>query len=444
MRFKLLESKEDIQRFIDKFGEDTYNKFIKFKDRLKNNNLSVDITWYVKNVDPEALDQILFDVENRVVKDETGKAKLNRKKIAENENYVIYDVLDWQTAMNMGDGTVWCITGRYDTEEVKPSQAKFYFDDYKQQGVKSYLFFMPKKDGDKWCLVIYNNGDVELWSWDDSSTSGSVEVKRKLNAINSPNFMYDSFEYNWDKLAYITEEDDDGYKTLVEYIHKKDKHIVINEDIARVGDNAFEDCEMETIELPNTLRYIGTEAFAYCPNLKFIQIPDGVTYLRARTFEHCTSLKEIILPDSIKEIKPMCFRGCRSLTSIRIPSNVVSIMRDTFENCENLREISLNKVVDTYPAFDGCVNLKEVWSEQTMRIFFYMMEVCYENFYSPIFEFWEDVVVHCKDGDLNLNDWFYYTDNGNVSIRSKKFWETSLQNYDPVDELLKQAGLNPQ
>ena len=73
-----------------------------------------------------------------------------------------------------------------------------------------------------------------------------------------------------------------------------------------------------------------------------------------------------------------------------------------------------------------------------------MMEVFYENFYSPIFELWEDVVVHCKDGDLNLNDWYYYTNNGNVSIRSKKFWETNLQNYDPVDELLKQAGLNPQ
>ena len=433
MRFRLVESKEDIQRFIDKFGEDTYNKFIKLKDRLKNNNLSVDITWYVKNVDPEGLDQILFDVENRVVKDETGKTKLNRKKIAENEYYTIYDVLDWQTAMNMGDGTVWCITGRYDTDEVKPSQAKFYFDDYKRIGVKSYLFFMPKKDGDKWCLVLYNNRDCQLWSWDDSSTDGDIEIKRVLNSINSPNFSYNGFEYNWDKLVYVVDTDYDG-KALVEYIHKKDKHIVIDEDIYWIKDDAFCGCEAETIELPNTLKYIGAEAFAYCPNLKFIKIPDGVKHLLVRTFEYCTSLKEIILPDSIKEIKPMCFRGCKSLTSIRIPSNVVDVTRDTFDGCESLQEISLNKVVDMYPAFDGCVNIKEVWSEQTRRIFFYMMEVCYENFYSPIFEFWEDVVVHCKDGDLNLNDWYYYTDNGNVSIRSKKFWETNLQNYDPVDD----------
>ena len=256
-RFRICESKEDIQKFIDKFGEDTYNKFIKLKDRFKNNNMSVDITWYVKNVEPEELEQTIFDLENRVVKDSAGKTKLNRKKIAENENYVVYDVLDWQTAMNMGDGTVWCITGRYDTDEVKPSQAKFYFDDYKERGVKSYLFFMPKGDKDKWCLVLYNYGESELWSWDDESTHGDVEVKRALNSIGSPNFTYNGFEYDWDKIVYVTDTDADGGKILVEYLHKQDRHIVINEDIVWIYDNAFENCEMETIELPSTLRYIG-------------------------------------------------------------------------------------------------------------------------------------------------------------------------------------------
>ena len=160
-RFRLFESKEDIQKFIDKFGQENYDKFNKLKDRIKNAGLSSDMTWYVKNMDIEEFEQQLKDLENRVVKDIQGKTKLNRKKIAENQYWIIWDVLDWETAMNMGEGTVWCITGRYNTDEVKPSQAKHYFDEYKKEGVNSYLFIMPKNEADytktPWCLVLYDS-----------------------------------------------------------------------------------------------------------------------------------------------------------------------------------------------------------------------------------------------------------------------------------------------
>lgn len=280
-----------------------------------------------------------------------------------------------------------------------------------------------------------------MWSYLDEAFEGEYKIKRALSELEAPNFEYNGFKYDWDNLVYITDTDVDGGKILVEYLHKQDRHIVINEDIEWIYDNAFENCEMESIKLPDTLRYIGREAFNSCVNLKFIEIPNGVKRLGSGAFNHCSRLEEIILPDSIKEIKPMCFRGCKSLTSIRIPSDIININRDVFEDCESMREISLNKVVDMYPAFDGCVNLKEVWSEQTTRIFFYMMNVFYQNFYSPIFEFWEDVVVHCKDGDLKLSNWYYYTDNGNVAIKSKEFWKTHTDNFDAAGELLKMAGL---
>ena len=55
----ILESKQDIDNFIEKFGQDTYDLFIKSKDRLKNNNLSVDLTWHTKNTTPEEMKNML-------------------------------------------------------------------------------------------------------------------------------------------------------------------------------------------------------------------------------------------------------------------------------------------------------------------------------------------------------------------------------------------------
>ena len=62
----ILESKADIDNFIDKFGEDTYDLFIKSKDRLKNNKLSTDLTWHTKNTTPEEMDNMLASLQQKV------------------------------------------------------------------------------------------------------------------------------------------------------------------------------------------------------------------------------------------------------------------------------------------------------------------------------------------------------------------------------------------
>ena len=45
----LLESKQDIDAFVNKFGQDTYDEFKKSGQRLKNNGYSTDITKYTRD-----------------------------------------------------------------------------------------------------------------------------------------------------------------------------------------------------------------------------------------------------------------------------------------------------------------------------------------------------------------------------------------------------------
>ena len=96
MRIILIEERQaDIDAFDQKFGEGSFAKFNKLKGRLKNNNISVDIVYHTKNTSIEDMTKLLSDTENRVVKDkDTGKTKLNRKLVAENEYYSVYNVLD--------------------------------------------------------------------------------------------------------------------------------------------------------------------------------------------------------------------------------------------------------------------------------------------------------------------------------------------------------------
>ena len=79
MRFRIVErliveSKEDIDRFIDKFGEKNYEWFRNSNQRLKNANRSTDITWYVKNVSKEELEDLLSKLQRRLKVDNEGSS----------------------------------------------------------------------------------------------------------------------------------------------------------------------------------------------------------------------------------------------------------------------------------------------------------------------------------------------------------------------------------
>ena len=342
----LEERPQDIQAFNDKFGDGSFDKFNKLKGRLKNNNISQDIVFHTKNTSKEDMDKILYDMENRVVRDKTtGEAKNNYKLVAENEHYKVLDILDWETAMNLGNDTGWCITGRYQTGgEVKPSQAKQYFNEYKENGVEHYLFFMPKGNEEKYCLCINEDGDFEFWNADDESF-GYNEIPSDENL---PEFTYDGFTLKVSKIVngLVIQND-----IVVKVVDKSITDVVIPDGVEEIGNYAFEECEsLKSITIPNSVKYIGGYAFYRCYSLQSItfNIPDNLKYISGSAFEGCKSLKSIKIPNSVKEIGSEVFARCKSLKSITIPDSVTRIGGHTFSNCPNLTVYTNNKYVQEY------------------------------------------------------------------------------------------------
>ena len=277
MRFRLVEtiineSKADQENFINKFGKEAFDFFQKYSQRIKNAGISTDIVWHTKNTSIADMQEIVSDLENKVVKDkDTGKTKLNRKYIGSGNGYEVWQPLDWETSMNMGDGTGWCITGRYQTDEVKPSQAKQYFNEYTDRGIKFYFFMFGGMA--EYCIALYPRvltasrllkTNFELWDVEDDN------VTKDYDKIYLP---YDLIpDLHIEKAEDINGMYIMGDKVIGSYEEFSD--IEVPDGITEIANNAFlNNNVIESVKLPESINNIGDGAFASCISLERINIP---------------------------------------------------------------------------------------------------------------------------------------------------------------------------
>ena len=106
-----------------------------------------------------------------------------------------------------------------------------------------------------------------------------------------------------------------------------------------ICDSAFENCNIDSVVLPNSVAEIGSYAFVHCEDLVSIQIPNHVTEIGEGSFYGCLSLATIVIPNRIKIIADRTFQGCTSLTSIEIPKSVTKIGIYVFFGCWSLEKI---------------------------------------------------------------------------------------------------------
>ena len=388
------EREEDIASFEDKFGKGSFERFNRLKGRMKNAGIPVDIVFHTKNTDPVTMRQFLDDAENRVVKDvQTGETKLNRKLVAENDHYTVWDVLDWETAMNMGDGTSWCIAGRYDTNEVKPSQAKKYFNEYKnERGVKAFLFFMPKGNEEKYCMVIYPHLTYQFWDSSDSSSrmnTPPVSTFKSRVPIPEIDYMGVNVQYPEERAGLIFS----GTRSVIGFTDDLDlDNAVIPEGVQAIAKEAFRKSSIKKVTLPESLLEICAGAFQECDKLREIQVPSRCVFIGTLAFGGCSSIKRVDLQESIRAIHSGAFMNCKSLKRIAIPSSVTTIEDNTFRGCSELREVILPEGLKSieWGAFAHCPNLTKI------RLHDLIVHIDHDAFYDHN----PDLTIQCHKGTL--------------------------------------------
>ncbi len=115
--------------------------------------------------------------------------------------------------------------------------------------------------------------------------------------------------------------------------------ITIPNSVTKIEESAFSNCEIiETIVMSNAITRIGEDTFYGCKNLISINLPDNLKYIGYRAFKNCNELNSIYIPDNVTTIGDSAFEKC-GLTSIEIPESVINMGSDVFLECNNLTKI---------------------------------------------------------------------------------------------------------
>ncbi len=81
-----------------------------------------------------------------------------------------------------------------------------------------------------------------------------------------------------------------------------------------IGDRAFLGSGVTTLKLPDSVKNIGYEAFAYCKKIEgTIILPKNLEYLGKRAFYFCEKINKIIDNSQMKNIMPEAFAFCLAL-----------------------------------------------------------------------------------------------------------------------------------
>ena len=175
------------------------------------------------------------------------------------------------------------------------------------------------------------------------------------------------------------------------------KNTIIPNSVTWIGDDAFRGCTgLTSVTITNAVTEIGDGAFSNCRDLTSIIVENGNSKYDSR--DNCNAIietsvniliagcKNTIIPNSVTKIGESAFRGCTSLTSVTIPNSVTEIGESAFFWCSNLISITIPDSVTKIGviAFHGCSNLTSITIPKGTRPKF--KKLLYQSLHSKLVE----------------------------------------------------------
>lgn len=114
--------------------------------------------------------------------------------------------------------------------------------------------------------------------------------------------------------------------------------LTIPETVKRIEREAFRECNIVNVELPNSIEYVADRAFYLSVSLESVISygaigGDASSSVGSYCFTGCSSLKSLTIPESIRSLGQSLTGGCTSLETITIGSNVENMGFGVFNNC---------------------------------------------------------------------------------------------------------------
>ena len=197
-------------------------------------------------------------------------------------------------------------------------------------------------------------------------------------------------------------------------------HVIIPDGVDHIDAYAFNNSNLVTITIPDSVTTIGEFAFCDCTKLTNITLPNGLREIPDHVFRSCRSLTELVIPTSVTRIGYAAFFECVNLTSLVIPENVVSLDTHAFYNCMRLTSITLpdSLISISDSAFDRCTALDTFVLSENAR-FCYLGGILYDKPISQIiwisYQCPEELVI--AEGVKSISDSLLFRDRPITSIK---------------------------
>lgn len=204
--------------------------------------------------------------------------------------------------------------------------------------------------------VMFNKDKTELLYYpsgkDDSTYTVPNSVKKlarasfttcRLEKLYLPDTLETIDESAFQECKMTTVEIPESVKYIGKYafIRSGIETIELPESITLIETATFENCyKLNSVTFKGDVTNIGDYAFNRCTKLSSVDIPDTVTNIGVGAFQS-TDIEEIELPNSLEYIGEYAFNNCANLQEVTIPNNKLEIKNRAFYNCPNLLDITI-------------------------------------------------------------------------------------------------------
>ncbi len=200
----------------------------------------------------------------------------------------------------------------------------------------------------------------------------TVEVTYSTDLNYQQNYIVIPAEVTWNNYVFSVKGIGRNAFDSGNYPNKVDT-IIISKGIEYIGELAFQCQRLKKIQIPNTVKTIGSNAFSpgnernittdwYVEDYEWLcTIGHYFSYPHVKDI-YVDNKKidgDFIIPEGVPYISS-CFWGCDWIKTLSIPSTVSNIS-GSFWRCTNLESVEIKEgVKNLYGQFDGCTNLKSV------------------------------------------------------------------------------------
>jgi len=177
------------------------------------------------------------------------------------------------------------------------------------------------------CIVKENTKLIADNAFYSCKSLAEVTIPNSINYIGTNAFdLCDSLKKvhitdigKWAEINFANEYSNPLSKARNLYINGVlTTNIVIPDTVTEIRDFAFNNCNLTSVTISNSVKTIGKNAFCDCTSLTNITIPDSLTIIDDFAFYNCASLININIPDSVTYIGASAFNSCYDLARVYI------------------------------------------------------------------------------------------------------------------------------